>query len=232
MIGVIADHAARYTWFNQSLAALDKPEGTVVEWRVAANRGVSRTALAQACLDQDREWLFFVDDDEAFPADVLTRLLSHHQPVVSALIVQRGAPFNPTAYATALNNEFQPLDLASVGHDNLVLCAGVGTGGLLVRSDVFRQLDPPWFVYSESLGEDLYFSRLLVEADIPVFVDTGCRIGHIVPASVFATHDGFDWVTGVQLADGTSSVLPSSRVPPPPPRPRIDKPPAIERRGI
>lgn len=208
MIGVIADHAARYTWFSQSLEALDKPDGTVTEWRVGANRGASRNSLAQACLDQDCEWILFLDDDEAFPPNVLTRLLSHHQPVVSALIVQRGQPFLPTAYATfSFEGTFHPLDLSSV-EPGLVQCAGVGTGGLLIRSDVLRQLDgEPWFVYSEQFGEDLYFSHRCAKAGIRVLVDTDCRIGHIVPAAVFATFDGFGWETGIQLADGTRTLL-------------------------
>lgn len=208
LIGVIADHAARYTWFNQSLAALDKPDGTTVEWRTGANRGASRDSLARQCLDENRDWILYLDDDQAFPPDVLTRLLSHQQPVVSALIVQRGQPFLPTCYAT-FDGEFHPLDLSSVGHDNLVLCAGVGSGGLLVKAQVLRRLDngTPWFLYTEQFGEDLYFSRRLADAGIQCLVDTGCRIGHIVPAALFATEDGFDWRTGIQLAEGTRVLL-------------------------
>lgn len=206
IIGVIADHASRYTWFNQSLAALDKPDGTIIEWRVGANRGESRNSLAQQCLDEGHEWVLYLDDDQAFPPDILNRLLDHHRPVVSALIVQRRAPFNPTAYAT-FDGTFHPLDLNSVGHHNLVLCAGVGSGGLLVKSDVFRQLDEPWFLYTEQFGEDLYFSSKCGKAGIQLLVDTGCRIGHIVPAAVFATDDGFGWRTGIQLAEGTKVLL-------------------------
>ena len=213
MIGVIADHASRYTWFNQSLAALDKPDGTEIEWRTGANRGASRDSLARQCLDDGHDWIFYIDDDSAFPPDVLTRLLAHDQPVVSALIVQRGAPFNPTAYATYSHGQFQPLDLASVGHDNLVLCAGVGSGGLLVRSWVLRELDDgkPWFLYTEQFGEDLFFSRKCAEYGVQLLVDTGCRIGHIMPAAIFAADTEFvheeAWGIGIQLAEGTKAMI-------------------------
>lgn len=209
MIGVIADHAARYTWFTESLTAL-KPKNTEIRYRVGANRGVSRDSLARECLDEDFDWIFFVDDDQTFPDDVLVRLLSHEQPVVSALIVQRGAPFLPTAYAGFENGKFSPLDLNSVGHDNLVACEGIGTGGLLVRYEVLRQLDDgrPWFLYSEEFGEDLYFSRRLAEVGIRRLVDTGCRIGHILPAAVFPTDGPRDeWRVGIQLADGTKTTI-------------------------
>lgn len=206
MIGIIGDHAARYTWFSQCLAALEKPEGTVVEWRVGANRGAMRNELAHACLDQGCDWIFFIDDDQAFHRGVLNRLLAHEQPVVSGLIVGRKAPFLPTAYADKMGGRYRPLDLRSVGGNNLVAVAAVGTGGLLVRSEALRQLDPSvhWFYYSEALGEDLYFCERLTDAGVQIVVDTGCRIGHIAPAAVFPTFNG-EWGVQFQFADGTTT---------------------------
>ena len=204
---MIADHAARYTWFSQCLAALEKPKGTLIEWRTGANRGAMRDDLARACLDQGCDWIFYVDDDQAFHRGTLARLLAHQQPVVSALIVGRKAPFIPTAYADKVGDAFRPLDLRSVGGNNLVAVAGVGTGGLLVRSDVLRRLDDgtPWFLYTEQVGEDLYFSNRLTAAGIQILLDTGCRMGHIAPAAVFPTWDGKQWGTEFQFADGTTT---------------------------
>jgi hypothetical protein len=207
MIGVISDHAARYTWFSQSLAEMDKPDNSVVEWRVGANRGESRNSLVRSCLARGYRWLFFVDDDQVFQPDVLNRLSKHKQPVVSALIMQRASPFLPTSYATFQECEFQPLDLNSVGHDNLVQVAGVGSGGLLVRREVFEQLEEPWFVYTENFGEDLFFSQRCFEAEVPMFVDTGCRMGHLIPAAVIPAWLGSRWGVGIQLADGTSTAI-------------------------
>lgn len=209
MVGVIADHAGRYTWFSQCLSALEVPAGTVTEWRTGANRGRSRDSLVQACLDDGFEWIFFIDDDQAFGSDVVTRLLSHNQPVVSALIVQRGAPFLPTAYVAKVDGRYMPLDLRSIVGDALVPCAGVGSGGLLVRSEVFMRLgsDRPWFLYTEEYGEDLYFSDRLNEAGIPIYVDTGCKLGHIIPSAVVPSWTGDRWVVGVQLADGTGTAI-------------------------
>jgi hypothetical protein len=209
MIGVISDYAGRYSWFSQSLADLVKPPGTKIEWRMGANRGAMRNALAQACLDQGADWIFYVDDDQCFQTGVLIRLLSHQQPVVSALIVQRAAPFLPTAYAERdADGKYLTLDLSSVGHNNLVRVAATGTGGLLVRADVLRQLGSPWFVYSEDFGEDLFFANRLAEAGVPMLVDTGCPMGHVAPAAVFPKWDGGKWVAEFKYADGTTVVTP------------------------
>lgn len=204
MIGVISDYAARYAWFTQCLADLVKPDGSKIEWRMGANRGAMRNALAQACLDGGYDWLFFVDDDQAFPTGTLTRLLAHDQPVVSALIVQRAAPFLPTAYAGRdEDGNYQTLDLRSVGSNNLVLVAATGTGGLLVRAEVLRELGDPWFVYSEDFGEDLFFAARLEEAGIPMLLDTGCRMGHIAPAAVFPVPIDSGWRLEFVYSDGT-----------------------------
>lgn len=209
MIGIISDHSARYTWFQQSLEGLIRPEGTVTEWRVGSNRGVCREQLARVCIDRGHDWLFFVDDDQVFQSDCLLRLLSYDQPVVSALILQRGAPFLPTIYKSKQNDKFFPLNLQSVGDNDLVTCAGVGTGGLLIRGDVLRTLDDgrPLFEYSERFGEDLYFSNRCAEAGIQMLVDTGCRMGHLIPAVVVASWFGDRWGVGIQLADGTSTAI-------------------------
>lgn len=214
MIGVISDHAARYTWFNQCLTALlsetsIRTRGIVyLEWRVGANRGVSRDSLARECLDQQCDWLFMIDDDQVCQPETIMNLLAADHPVVSALILQRGTPFLPTAYAAHQDGKFSPLDLRSV-QPGLVAVAGVGTGALLVKADVFKQLDDgrPWFLYSEDYGEDLYFSNRCKEAGIQMLVDTNCPVGHLIPAAVLPAWLGNRWGVGIQLADGTSTSM-------------------------
>lgn len=209
LVGVISDYAGRYSWFSQCLADLVRPEDTKIEWRMGANRGAMRNSLAQACLDQERDWILYIDDDQVFPTQTLMRLLAHNQPVVSALIVQRAAPFLPTAYAGRdEDGQYQTLDLRSVGSNNLVLVAATGTGGLLVRADVLRELGDPWFVYSEDFGEDLFFANRLAEAGVPMLVDTGCRMGHVAPAAVFPVPSDDGWMAEFKYSDGTSVMMP------------------------
>ena len=208
MVGVISDYSARFSWFTQCLADLQKPVDTKIEWRMGANRGAMRNALVQACLDQGRPWLFFVDDDQAFHTTTLNRLLALEQPVVSALILQRAAPFLPTAYAERdEDGNYLTLDLKSVGHNNLVQVAATGTGGLLVRAEIFQELGPPWFVYSEDFGEDMYFANRLAEAGIPMLLDTGCRMGHLAPAGIFPFWGPAGWQAEFKYSDGTTIPL-------------------------
>jgi hypothetical protein len=203
MIGVIGDFAGRYTWFSQCLADLRKPEGSEVKWRMGGNQALGRNLLVKDFLASAHDWLFFIDDDQAFAPSTLERLLSHGYPVVSALILQRGAPFLPTAYAEKREDSFYNLDLRSVTNGGLVQVRGCGTGGLLLRRDVLNEVIPPWFVYNDKIGEDLYFSDRLHNAGFQILVDTGCSVGHIAPAAVFPEWDGAQWLAVFRYSDGT-----------------------------
>jgi len=135
----------------------------------------------------------------------ILHLLALEQPVVSALILQRAAPFLPTAYAERdEDGNYLTLDLKSVGHNNLVQVAATGTGGLLVRAEIFQELGPPWFVYSEDFGEDMYFANRLAEAGIPMLLDTGCRMGHLAPAGIFPFWGPAGWQAEFKYSDGTT----------------------------
>lgn len=204
MVGVIGDYAGRYTWFSQCLADLRKPEGSEIKWRMGGNQALGRNLLVEDFLQSDHQWLFFIDDDQAFGPSTLERLLSHDQPVVSALILQRGAPFLPTAYAAKADGEFFHLDLGASPFGTLAVVRGCGTGGLLIRRDVITSIPGPRFKYTDKIGEDLYFSDRLYEAGFEILVDTGCAIGHIAPAAVFPEWDGTRWVSVFRYADGTA----------------------------
>lgn len=207
MVAIPRDYSGRYSWFDASINDLDLPEGSSIKTFYGHRIGSVRNELVEAFLQGDWQYLFFVDDDEVIPADAVRRLLGHRCLVVSGLCLQRSKPFLPTAYVTMTNGKYQPLDLQSIGGDRLVPCAGLGTGALLVHRDVFLKIDPPWFKYSEELGEDLYFSRLCAKAGIAMYLDTGCRVGHIIPAAIVpAMHEG-RWLMGLQLAEGTTTAI-------------------------
>lgn len=208
VIGVIADLSARYTQFYTCLEGLHRPVNTPVLFEFGSDRSVSRNRLVERSLDQGSEWILFLDDDHGFRRDLLTMLLEAKQPVVGALYLQRSAPFMPIAYADKDENGFWPLDLRNHGPRELVKVRGLGTGGMLIRSEVFRQIEPPWFIHTTEKSEDLYFCDLLHEADIPLYVHTGARLGHIAPALVWAEYDEDTWCAGIAYALSGSVLLP------------------------
>lgn len=212
-VGVVADATARYTIFSQSLTTMRVPVNTVIDWRIGADRGRSRNSLVAASLERGSEWMFFLDDDHSFPPDILLRLLTHDLPVVASLYLQRTDPFLPIAYVEKTEDAYWPLDLSDKPKQGLVPVVGAGTGGMLIRSEVFHQLDPPWFIHTTQQSEDLFFCDRCVEAGIPIYVDLAARLGHIAAINVFPDFiedaDGSEtWAAGLAISPKASVHLP------------------------
>lgn len=89
---------------------------------------------------------------------------------------------------------------------------GCGLSGMLIRTDVFKQLDDPWFVLGktnpEEVGEDLYFCEKLRAKGIPIAIDLGSPFGHIAPASSWPArmNDGA-WTIRVKWENGQNIVV-------------------------
>ena len=55
----------------------------------------------------------------------------------------------------------------------------VGTGVMLIRSSVFKDIGKPYFYYEENRSEDIMFCQKCREKGIRIYVDTTIGCGHI-----------------------------------------------------
>lgn len=166
---------------TQSLAALQMPgrvkmhfvEGTHIAWQ-----------RNQIVREMEGDWVLFVDTDQVFAPDSLIRLLAHNRPIVGALIAGRHSPF-----PLACGRNRRPLPYHEAPESGLLDVEWVGTGFVLIRSEVFQRLPAPWFqvgqMNPEKSGEDTWFCQQAQEAGIPIAVDCGVRVGHITSATVW-----------------------------------------------
>ncbi len=197
LVAVTADLAARYTVFAVCLQRLEIPEGAQVRWQLGSDVAANRNRAVQDLLASGQEWLWFIDDDHAFPPDILLRLLQREVDVVSPLCLRRNGNFLPVPCVT---NE-KVMELGEHEPDELVHVAKAGTAGMLIRRSVFEQVPEPWFEFRNGRSEDVVFCEKLQEADVPIHVDMSARLGHVTTAVVWPTfEDG--WRTGFQFADG------------------------------
>lgn len=194
--------------FTQALTSLLSPVNTALDFRIGADRGRSRNQLVQASLDRGSEWILFLDDDHTFPPGLLNQLLSHDKPIVASLYLQRTDPFLPIAYTEKREGSYWPLALPSCPVHGLVPVVGAGTGGMLIRSEVFYELPEPWFVHTTEQSEDLYFCDRAVEAGFPIFVDLDARLGHIAAMNVFPKHEDGAWAAGLSVSPSMHVLLP------------------------
>lgn len=207
-IGIVASDLGRYTMFTKCLIHIRAPVNTQIEWGVGTDFANNRNGLVRQSLDRGSEWMFFLDDDHAFPPDHLIRLLSHEQPIVASLYASRASPFNPIAYDFVSEAEgWTAVELKGRGKDELVAVDGAGTGGMLVRSEVFHAMPYPWFEKTKIGSEDLEFCRKAKELGFPVLLDLGAPMGHMTTASIWPSFVDGDWTSGITMADGSSIFL-------------------------
>lgn len=143
----------------------------------------ARTELVRAALDWGADHLLWIDSDQTFPPNALTRLLAIGKPIVGCNISTRSEPPRPTAKDKAEAFVYTTADLAA---RNVVQEVGfLGFGLILTAAELFRKLAQPWFLMPMEngtiLGEDYYFCRQARAAGYGLYVDHGLsvKVGHI-----------------------------------------------------
>lgn len=145
-----------------------------------------RTNLVKKALEIEATHVFFVDSDMTFPPFALHQLLSHKVQVVACNCVTKTLPANPTARMRDDSRRGVPLWCSGKG-EGLKEVWRVGTGVMLIETDVFRSLDRPYFdirwdeTTESYVGEDWRLCERLEEKGIPIFIDQALSgaIGHL-----------------------------------------------------
>jgi cellulose synthase/poly-beta-1,6-N-acetylglucosamine synthase-like glycosyltransferase len=148
-----------------------------------------RNKLAQAALDDNCDYVLWVDADMRFPKNTLERLLAHDKDIVGVNATTRAVPVKPTAKNLTIDyekkeNHWLPVD--SKGKTGIEQVTAIGCGVMLVKRKVFEQTPKPWFYFYElpggkTLGEDVHFCVAAHDAGFETWVDHGLsqEIGHI-----------------------------------------------------
>lgn len=143
---------------------------------------VNRNKAAQRAIDEGFDYVFFIDHDNIMPPNVMNHLLSFNVPVMGLLYFERKPPHLPLVYT--FPEDFHAIStVLDYPKANLVRCDVIGMGCCLIKTDVFKQMTPPYFSYNfdgKSWGtEDAAFFHQLKVLGIPVHIDTKNTIGHI-----------------------------------------------------
>jgi hypothetical protein len=199
LVGVIANDSARYSLFASCIDQLDLPEGWKKEWVIGGDWCSARNQLCQLVLDEGYDYLWFMDDDHAFPPQILTKLLAHQKPLVTPVCLTRVYPFNPVQYVAGENgSKTLPLPLSRVATDGLVEIEAGGCAGMLIAREVIEATGPGWFEYSDQ-SEDVLFCGKAKRAGFSIYTDLSVRLGHITTAIVWPAVENGKWVTGLNI---------------------------------
>jgi hypothetical protein len=210
-IAIPANDAARYTFFAASLTSLVHPPNTAVRWAFGSDRIRGRNNLVRESLELGSEWLWFLDDDHAFPPWMLMRLLNWFDTrddvdIVSPIYLQRMMPFAPVVYTHQdEKGDYVPLflpDYPTSFDDPLVKVHAAGTGGMLIRTSVFEMMPEPWFEHGHA-SEDLIFCEKARDLGYDIWCDLSSWLGHITTTVIWPSINGENdgWDVGFTVAD-------------------------------
>jgi hypothetical protein len=213
MVATPTRDVGRYTLADISRTILQLPPDTFYDWEISTYLALARNKLVQRALDSGCEWIFFVDDDQGFPQDILLRLLAHEKPIVSGLYLNRNQPFFPIAFSHRNDDgTYTPIDLLSLPGEGLLQVQAVGAGCLLIRREVLEAIGDNWFQHGRvddwDASEDIIFCEQARAAGYEVFVDLGMPVGHMAPVAISPQHIDNQWCLGFSVADGAQLYVP------------------------
>lgn len=191
-IGIPCDFPHIPSSFFYSFVLMDKPDFTFIH----ADNGpldTLRNDIVEKAMDMGVTSLLFMDVDQVYPQDTITKLLSHRLPVVGGKVCRRYPPFDPILMKLT-DEGYQLIDDYAPG--SLVSVDATGTGCILYDMEVFRKLPKPWFKFQKNpengmtIGEDIFFCQTLKKAGYDIYVDTSVEIGHLATMVITeATHN-------------------------------------------
>lgn len=162
----------------------------------------ARNKIARLALDRGTDFVLMVDNDVVLPADALQNLMDDVKDVNLGFYAHRGKDNIYTGntnicrlYDAHGNKYFHyPLESEYTGEEMRqmretgkykVQVHGGGMGCALIRTEMFRKLNYPWYDWvhyksGKMLGEDLFFCEACKKRGIPIYTDTRVNCGHML----------------------------------------------------
>ena len=133
----------------------------------------SRMMLVQEAIKNGATHILFIDSDARFPKDTLDRLLAHDLDFVACNAVRRALPCTPTSSNGPGNPIWTMPDSFGLEevHDH------VGLHTALIKADVFKNLEQPWFMtpwlvrQQEYQGEDVWLCHRIIDKGYRIWID-------------------------------------------------------------
>lgn len=165
----------------KSIYDLEIPQGYETDFQYFYGYQVDQVRNLIADWAKNYDYLFAVDHDMIFPPDTLKKLLSHDKDIVSGLYRQR----LPVQTIEIFDFMYRHIPIEQLVNKGLMEVGGCGFGCVLVKSNVFKTIQYPHFVYLSALdhkdtkSEDTYFCRKARDNGFKVWADTSIMCGHI-----------------------------------------------------
>jgi len=176
--------------------ALQGVGGLYLIRKVYAERNIpddARNEIAKTALEQEADFVFFMDTDMTFPVGCLPQMLNTRFSLENDLTVMGGVYCRQAGEHNWHVYEWIKEDdgwrsMAFPLYSGLKKVDAIGTGCMLIDMGVFRELKYPWFEYRyrdhetrgwERMSEDMVFCKKCMDAGIRMFAHSDIVCGHI-----------------------------------------------------
>lgn len=174
--------------FAQSLASLKKVGNCAIGFKPGSLVYMARNDLAKQAVKMGADYIFWLDSDMVFDADVLERMLetmeSNNLDILSGIYYRRVPPYTPVLMDKLELKEDEMCDhteFEKLPEEGLFEVGGCGFGCVLMRSEVivdvygkFHQAFNPL----RGAGEDLSFCIRARECGYKIYADSSISLGH------------------------------------------------------
>jgi len=143
-----------------------------------------RNLICHYSIENNYDYVFFVDSDIVLPGDSLVKLLSLNTDIASGVYIQRKKEVIPEIYED-VNGSIVNMNYKDLLQPQTLKIAGCGFGCVLVKVSVLKEIGYPQFEYhpaikfEDTYSEDIDFCSKARKKGYNIFVDTSVRCGHL-----------------------------------------------------
>lgn len=198
MIGVVTGEMARRADFYDYFQMIEKPKDTICVFVHGQSIANNRNRIIEQALIHNCSHVMFIDDDVVCKPDVLYRLLRHDKDIVLALQLRRNFPHHPLVFDKELPDDLFRVYTLKDHETGLIPVVGGGLGAVLIKTEVFRTLEKPWFRFGQlkekdQMSEDTDFYIRARQHYFNVFCDLDTYVGHQASVVIRPFHMNGMW---------------------------------------
>lgn len=145
-----------------------------------------RNAIVYRALEQECTHLLMIDTDMRLPSNMCKELLMMNVDIAVPLFFRRYPPFDPLALHGTIN-KYKNVTSEELIENTWIDIDASGTGVMLINTDVFKNMKPPWFQFKKNpnkkkggiVGEDIYFCYKARKLGYRIVLNPSIEVGHL-----------------------------------------------------
>jgi len=160
----------------------------------------ARESFAEYAVKMGFDYIMFIDDDHIWDNQMFQKLEKYLKDydIVAPLCVQRQEPYNPVVYKVDYEQTQQGELLKSrlycnekdINRGDVITDAqAIGFGCAIIKVDLFKRMERPWFMSMAPLGEDILFCAKASRIGAKIVVDTNVESGHLMDRRIATFND-------------------------------------------